>query len=412
MKNTVQLVSCWFLSIGILVFSGQAFQAYGQDASGSQKQDTAKLKEKWTKALGDARRDFQNSNDRGSAEFVGKLLETLDKPDGLSPAALVADGELMKDRVRELIRRGELESASCLNSAQSRVLYKPGQDANGPDNPNNKTGGKPGPDGLVLYMSFDTQDKDGLVTDESGAGNNGRVYGAKWVAEGRFGGAYKFSITNLTDRIVVPNSHLLNPHRITIMAWIKTADKDGLWSRIVDKHWDKGFELGIGGDCWEGKALRGKLTFETGSGRFIESNGVLGDNQWHHVAGTYNGKTLACYIDGVENRKQAKIPGPLNKNTWDLCIGNLTMDMASGEFAAFDGLIDEVRIYNRALSAEEIKTLAAPANDGVTAVTPPANSSSKSDPADRLKQLKQFLDQGLINKEDYDRKVKEIMDSI
>ena len=53
-----------------------------------------------------------------------------------------------------------------------------------------------------------------------------------------------------------------------------------------------------------------------------------------------------------------KTSRPLSKNSWDLCIGNSVMDDGTGEFLAYDGLIDEVRIYNRALSAAEIKLLA------------------------------------------------------
>ena len=42
------------------------------------------------------------------------------------------------------------------------------------------------PGGLVLYLPFDKADKDGLIHDESGAGNDGHVFGANWVSEGKF----------------------------------------------------------------------------------------------------------------------------------------------------------------------------------------------------------------------------------
>jgi len=127
----------------------------------------------------------------------------------------------------------------------------------------------------------------------------------------------------------------------------------------------------------------------------------------------YDGQTLHSYLDGYGPSGPAKTPGPLKKSTWDLCIGNSVVDYGTGEFIAFDGLIDEVRIYNRALSPDEIMALAKATKAGVDVLpAPPADTSTKPDTATRLKQLKSLFDQGLINKEDYDKKVKEIMESL
>jgi hypothetical protein len=302
-----------------------------------------------------------------------------------------------------------LESAASLNWAQWLVSIHSAKTE--PAHPNHKTGGTPGPSGLVLYLPFDAPDENGVVRDASGAGNDGHVYGATWVPEGKFGGAYHFSITNLTDRIVIPNSDTLNPDYITVAAWIKTADRDGFWNRIADKDCDYGYCLDLGGDN-KGKAPRGKLWFESSRGG-IGSDRVLNDNQWHHVAATYDGEVMHCYIDGMEKGHPVKNPGPLKKTSWDLCVGNSVVEYTDGAFVAYDGLIDEVRIYNRALSAAEIKTLATAIQAGTDVVpAPPTDNSAKPDAADRLKKVKNLYDQGLINKEDYDKKVKEIMDSL
>jgi hypothetical protein len=122
---------------------------------------------------------------------------------------------------------------------------------------------------------------------------------------------------------------------------------------------------------------------------------------------------LRCYLDGKEKSQSLKTSRRLGKNSWDLCIGNSVTEDSTGEFLAYDGLIDEVRIYNRALSADEIKLLATATQAGVDVVpAPPTDNSSKPDAAERLKKVKSLFDQGLINKEDYDKKVKEIMDSL
>ena len=131
---------------------------------------------------------------------------------------------------------------------------------------------------------------------------------------------------------------------------------DGIWHRIMDKDCWHGYCLSLGGD-WEGKQSRGKLQFETGGPYDIGSDRTLGDNQWHHVAATFDGNVVRCYTDGMEKSRQVKNHGPLKKTSWDLCIGNSVIGYGTGEMLAFDGLIDEVRIYNRALSAAEIKAL-------------------------------------------------------
>ena len=137
------------------------------------------------------------------------------------------------------------------------------------------------------------------------------------------------------------------------------------------------------------------------------------DGRWHHVAGTYDGQVNKLYLDGVERGQDKGHHGPISKNNWDLCIGNSVIDDGVGQFVAYDGLIDEVRIYNRSLSAEEIKLLATATQAGVDIVPAPlSDNSGKPDAAERLKKVKALYDQGLINKEDYDRKVKEIMDSL
>jgi hypothetical protein len=376
----------------------------------SPEQQAAKVKERWSKALTDARQDFLNRSDHESADFCENILASLDQPGGMSPSALAADAERIKSQVRDLVRRDALESAASLNWTLWLVLNQPGSGATGPANPNHKTGGTPGPGGLVLYLPFDKSDENGLIHDESSAGNDGHVFGAQWVSDGKFGGAYQFHITNVTDRIVIPSSDTLNPDNFTVTAWVKAADHDGFWNRILDKDWRSGYCLSLGGD-YNGKANRGKLVFESGGGS-VGTSRVLNDNQWHHVAGSYDGSVLRCYIDGT-GPNPVKKSRPLKKSSWDLCVGNSVVDYDTGELNAFDGLIDEVRIYNRALSAPEIKTLATVTHAGVDVFSaPPADNSGKPSAADRLKQVKSLFDQGLINKDDYDKKVKEIIDSL
>ena len=398
-------------ALAVMGATGPLHPACGEDTPPAQPEAAAKQKAVWTKALAGARRSFLNYNDRETAEFTENLLAALDQPDGLSPAALAANAKSLQNRARELIRRGALETATSLNWVQMQVVDLPAPGTDGPAHPNHRTGGTPGPNGLVLYLTFDQPPTAGFVPDESGAGNDGHVYGATWTPEGRIGGAYHFSVTNLDDRIQIPNSDTLNPDFVTVAAWIKTTKPDGFWDRIVDKDYQRGYDLNLSGD-WNSKATRGKVSFDDND-MWVATDRTPGDGRWHHVAGTYDGQVNRIYLDGVEQQqKKATHPGPLAKNPWDLCVGNSVADHGNGEIYAYDGWIDEVRIYNRALSAAEIKALASATKAGVDAATPPTAPGAKADPTERLKQVKTLWNQGLINKEDYDKKVKEIMDSL
>ena len=414
-KTFLDFIHCAHFLVATFIFLGSLFYAIGQNAAPNPgptpEQQAARLKGEWSKELNDARQSFQASNDRESCDFVDKILAAINQPDGLSAAAQETYRERICQHIRELVRGGAMESAVTFQQVLYHVLPLHGNNATGPDNAALKTGGQPGPGGLVLYLPFDKPDDNGVVHDESGAGNDGRVIGAQWVSEGKFGGAYLFHITNLTDRIIIPNSDTLNPDHITLSVWTKAADRDGFWNRIMDKDYRNAYCLDLGGD-YNGIALRGKLQFETSAGS-IGSNRALNDGQWHHLAATYDGKTVSFYIDGVGRGHPARTPGPLKKTGWDLCIGNSVVDYGTGEFLAYDGMIDEVRIYNRALSVAEIKMLAAATEPGVDTVPAPSSGNGATpDAAERLKKVKALFDQGLITKEEYDKKVQEIMNSL
>lgn len=397
------------LAAGIWIVASHPIAMHGQNAAASLEtpaEPAAKAKARWTQALNKARRDLQNNNDRDSVAFVNAILESLDQPDGMSLAALAAGREKMTRQIHQLVAAGALDSAASLNTAQVMATYS--DNFIPPEHPNHRTSGPPGPGGLVLYFPFDKPAENGVIHDESGAGNDGRVFGAQWVPEGKFGGAYRFSLTNFNDRIVVPNSDALNPEQITVAAWINVSGNNGFWRRIMDKDCWHGYALSLSGDE-NGKAPRGQPRFEGHANAGADR--ALDDGKWHHLAATFDGKSAACYVDGVGRSRPAHNGGPMKPTPWDLCIGNSVVGYSWQELMAFDGLIDEVRIYNRALSADEIKTLAAATHAGAD-VLPAPDADAKPDAGERLKKLDSLLQQGLINQDEYNKKKKEILDSL
>ena len=88
----------------------------------------------------------------------------------------------------------------------------------------------------------------------------------------------------------------------------------------------------------------------------ISLNGstAVSDGEWHHVVGVYNGNVMKLYVDG---KLDATKPwaGGIAKNNFDVLIG----ENAEKKGRCFDGLVDDVRVYNYALPESEIKALAA-----------------------------------------------------
>jgi DNA-directed RNA polymerase subunit RPC12/RpoP len=270
--------------------------------------------------------------------------------------------------------------------------------------------------GLVLYFDFDKAPVAGKVPDLSGQGNDGEAVNVQWVADGHRSGSIVFGLTN--SYITVPNNDNLNPRCLTVAAWIKTSYSDNVWRRIFDKCYSKGFALSEGGD-YQQIHNKGKLEWETGVVYGGQSQQSIADGQWHHVVGTYDGTGATVYLDGLPVGKPGHKVGELPHTPYDLTIGanRSNPDAALGEVgASFNGMMDDVMMFNRALSAEEIQALFKSQGGTLgaqsTQPAPAASPQNKPSAADRLRQVKQLFDQGLINKEDYDKKVKEIMDSL
>jgi hypothetical protein len=89
--------------------------------------------------------------------------------------------------------------------------------------------------------------------------------------------------------------------------------------------------------------------------QIITPDNVLLVGQWQHIAYTWDGTTERVYIDGTQ-QASSPTPGALSYDTRDLYIG---CDYSGGTSRPFSGILDELQIYNRALSATEIQALAA-----------------------------------------------------
>ncbi len=150
----------------------------------------------------------------------------------------------------------------------------------------------------------------------------------------------------LVDYIDMDDKINLNPTGFTISAWIK-RDTGNLNASIISKRnasFSRGYDFKINN---VGKV---QMFWKNGTNQSLVSNTTIPENEWHHVATIYNGTTLSLYIDGVLD-KSANLTAPVNtsESFYIAAAGKLTPTQF------FKGNIDEVRIWNSALSPEQLR---------------------------------------------------------
>jgi hypothetical protein len=182
-----------------------------------------------------------------------------------------------------------------------------------------------------------------VAVDWSGQGNHGMLQGDPQWAPGQVGGALEFDGDG--DFVDCGKNSIFNIEtNISVMSWIKVQELTKSWQAIVTQG-DNSWRLHRSGStdniAWGTSGL--DPTDITGS---INVN----DGQWHHVAGVYDGSQKILYVDGNLDAS-ANATGSIDSSTYRVHIG----ENAQSTGRHWAGLIDDVRIYTRALAAEEIK---------------------------------------------------------
>lgn len=152
------------------------------------------------------------------------------------------------------------------------------------------------------------------------------------------------------DYINVSDSSSLHFGNITIIAWIYPRSfGQSNYGRITDK--SNSFMFYVYNNTGE-ESLNFYFYNSTGtSSQSIASSHSIQLNKWQHVAVTYNGTHAVFYVNGTAQTPDlTSARGPIRTNTNGLYIGN-----SSSSGRAFDGIIDELRIWNRTLSQSEIQ---------------------------------------------------------
>jgi prepilin-type N-terminal cleavage/methylation domain-containing protein len=232
-----------------------------------------------------------------------------------------------------------------LNANPPQTLY-PGIDAVGT---NLALSGLWNPTGLVGYWNFE-EGAGSSTVDQSGNGNAGVWSGSTpYYTSGRVG-SYAGQFNGTDDVVTVSSSNTLNiTQAVTIAGWVYWRGMpDTAIHRIVDKN-TKNYTLAIYGS--NNATNPDKLIFAINNFTIgAYATFPVSTNNWYYVVGTYDGTAARLYINGSFNSQGAGIAN-IQTSALPLTIG------WAGTGINFNGLIDDVRIYNRALSAAEIQAL-------------------------------------------------------
>jgi hypothetical protein len=185
-----------------------------------------------------------------------------------------------------------------------------------------------------------------IATDASGNGNNGTISGATW-ATGKSGSGLSFDGNDYVNK-ATPSAVLKPSLEVATAAWVKMSATDTGGAEIVSM-----------GDSYAIRVqTNGNIQFFYYNGttwKSIITTGVnVRDGVWHHIVGQKTSAALQIYVDGISKASISNTGTIAYTQGTGLFIGR----HGNGDtIFDFTGIIDDVRIYNRALSNQEVQTL-------------------------------------------------------
>ena len=201
-------------------------------------------------------------------------------------------------------------------------------------------------DGLVGHWTFDGKDMVDNVADRSGQGNNGILenFTSTTTKPGRIGQALEFDGSD--DRTSHGSVFNTSTEDFSVSVWVKTdvgyVDQGSSSNGILAK--------GLGSPYWG-------IYFNSNNQPYFSINNVsnagistaINDGQWHHLVGIRSGDTLIIYLDTVRGTDGA--------TTGTVGSGSFYIGGDGSTARYFNGTIDDVRVYNRALSEDEVERI-------------------------------------------------------
>jgi hypothetical protein len=216
---------------------------------------------------------------------------------------------------------------------------------------------------MIAFWDFEHSDGK-TVKDASGNNLYGRLFGDAHVTNDPDRGGQVLSLDGSRDWVECGKDVRFDiSSEITVACWIRVRSFHSKWQTVMSK----------GDNAWRlarhEETGRLELACTGASVPGVTWGGISGkrnvnDGKWHHVVGVYDGARMSLYIDGALD-VSSEASGEIGTNNWSVLIG-ANEEMAQPD-RSFDGLIDDVRIYDYALSEAEIKALYGGQGPGPTA---------------------------------------------
>lgn len=224
------------------------------------------------------------------------------------------------------------------------------------------------PDSILGIWLLD-ENNGNVIKDSSGNGHNGEITGALQWAKGKYGSALEFS-GQTGNYATIPHDDALSVKTFTVTAWVNLVNR-GAYQALVEKsvvdNDVRNFYLAVTPEGVLYGGFKGNNSW----------NSILGDivaeEKWHHAAVSYDMKKILVYLDGKAYDKIAiGVEGGVDplQNEGPITIG--ATNTGGGEPA--QGIIDEVGVFNKGLTADEIKSIM---NSGLEQSVLSVESSSK-----------------------------------
>ena len=184
------------------------------------------------------------------------------------------------------------------------------------------------------------------TADRSGNGHTGTLGGAVWTAAGKLGSALAFDGTN--DWLTVADAPRLDlTTGATIEAWVRPTAVSN-WRTVALKESASTLAYALYASASGGKPMA--IVFTNGTQQKLSGPTALPLNTWTHLAATYDGAQLRLYTNGVL-RANKPVTGSIPNSSGPLRVGGNNVWPTEW----FKGELDELRVYNQALSAAEIE---------------------------------------------------------
>ena len=199
--------------------------------------------------------------------------------------------------------------------------------------------------GLVSYWTLDKDTVSGNLVKDIIGNNHGKINGNPKIVAGKIREAMEFN--GVDDFLDCGTDDSLNLTKaITIETWVmpKEAGEGGKNAGPVCKAQSGAWGWQLRYNSPDSNYMG--FQFNAGGSKWISVGQKLIPGQWYHIIGTYHGSEAKCYLNGVEKNKM-NMPN-INSTPDPFFIGQ------DGWVNVFNGIIDEVRIYNRALSKDEV----------------------------------------------------------